>query len=171
MITRKTLTLILAFLLSTVSGFAQKTKDDENNVARIVDLYIQIKNALVNDDGVTAEMRANDLHRLLTQHPDKGLSRIQARALADNFGPLIENSREMSSTSYENEQRHYLAKLTLSLYELVKAVRMNTPKLYLQYCPLNKSYWLSETEVIKNPYYNYREFTSIGKTTEVLAAN
>jgi hypothetical protein len=171
MTTQKFLTLTFVLLITTAIAFGQKKTDDRNNVGKIVDLYLQIKNALVNDDGVTAREKANELHYLMVTQPDKGMNARQARVLGDYLGPLVENIRGISITSYENEQRPYFAGLSLSLYELLKGLHMSAPKLYLQYCPLNKSYWLSETQEIKSPYYNFKEFASVGKTAEVLAAN
>ena len=90
--------------------------------------------------------------------------------MADYLEPLTHNSRMIGETVYEDEQRHYFAGLTVGLYDMLKEIKMSVPKLYLQYSPLNNSYWLSETQVIKNPYYNYKEWATTGKTTEVVNA-
>lgn len=173
LINRKTLqvcSLAVLFSLVAASAFAQKKKSAGNNIAQIFTYYMDIKNALVNDDGTTAKIKANELHYLLTTQPDKGLNWRQLRVLGDNLGPLIEDSRQIGLTVTEDEQRIYLSDFSKSLYALMKGLRMNTTKIYMQYCAKNNGYWLSESPVIKNPYYNYKEWSSLGKTTEVLAA-
>ena len=135
----------------------------------MLSLYLDIKNALINNDGTTAKIKANDLHRILITQPDKGLMQRQVDVLADNLAVLIENSREIGYTVDETMQRRYFANLSTGMYNLVKGLRVNHSRIYKQYCPVNNAYWLSETPVIKNsPYYNYGQYANMCKTTEVL---
>ncbi len=161
--------VILVAVLSFNSSYAQKSGFPPNNIGKMVSLYLDIKNALINNDGTTAKIKANDLHELLIRQPDKGLMQRQIAVLEDNLVILVENSREIGYTVDENTQRHYFAGLTTGMYKLVKGLRLNTAPIYKQYCPINKAYWLSETPVIKNsPYYNYGQYAKECKTTEVL---
>jgi hypothetical protein len=161
--------LLAALILFTAPTFAQKN-GDKNNVGKMISLYLDIKNALVNDDGATAHMKANELHYLLTTDPDRGMTRQQARIFAYNFQELLEGVNPIGETTYETDQRQAFAKLSIAYYNLLKELKMSSPTLYLQYCPINKSYWLSETTTINNPYYNYKEWAHNGKTTGVIAA-
>ena len=136
----------------------------------MLSLYLDIKNALIRNDGTTAKIKATELHQILITHPDQGLMRRQVNVLADNLYILIDNSREIGYTVDENTQRRYFANLTTGMYNLVKGLRLNKTRLYKQYCPINKAYWLSETPVITNPYYNYDGWAKQGQTTEVLPA-
>jgi len=168
--TRKTFTLIVVFVSFASLSFAQSAGGDKTNVGKILNYYLDIKNALVNDDGTTAKIKANELYYLVSTDPDKGLTNKQARVLADALEPLLHNTKGIGETVHEDEQRRYFSQLTLGVYGLLKGIKMSYPKLYLQYSPLNNAYWLSETQVIKNPYYNYKDWATTGKTTEVLAA-
>ena len=173
-VTAKTLhflTIAVFFLSISLSSNAQKKKSSGNNIARIYTYYLDIKNALVYNDGVHAKMAANEIHKLVTSQPDKGLNYRQMKVLGDYLGNLIDDSREIGMTSREQEQRVYLSDLSKSIYGLMKGLRMNTTKIYMQYCAKNNGYWLSETPVIKNPYYSYQASSSCGKTTEVLGAS
>ena len=156
-------------MLGFISLHAQKSGFPPNNVDKMLNLYLDIKNALINDDGTTAKIKANELHYILITRPDKGLEWRQINVLADNLANLTDNSREIASTVDENTQRHYFAGLTTGMYNLVKGLKVNKTNIYRQYCPVNNAYWLSETPAItKNPYYNYGQYASICKTTEVL---
>jgi len=170
MMTRKTFTLIIFFISFASLSFSQPAAGDKTNVSKILNYYLDIKNALVKNDGTTAKIKANKLYYLLSTDPDKGMTNKQARVLADALEPLLHNTKGIGETVFEDEQRHYFAQLTLGVYGLLKGTKISYPKLYLQYSPLNNAYWLSETQVIKNPYYNYKDWATTGKTTEVLAA-
>ena len=45
---------------------------------------------------------------------------------------------------------------------------MNSIILYRQYSPKDKTYWISETAAIKNPYYGNGTMLENGTTKEVL---
>jgi hypothetical protein len=167
----KSLKIILV-VMALISGFnslyAQKGGFPPNNIGKMLNLYLDIKNALVNNDGTTAKIKATELHQILITQPDMGLEKLQINVLADNLVGMIDNSREIAYTVDETTQRHYFAGLTTGMYNLVKRLRVNTLIIYRQYCPVNKAYWLSESPVIKNPYYNYGRYVNLCKTTEVL---
>jgi hypothetical protein len=167
--TRTITTLLFVFILFTAPAFAQKS-GDKTNIGKMISLYLDIKNALVNDDGTTARIKANELHYLITSNPDKGMSHQQASIFAANFQDLLQNVIPIGETTYENDQRPYFARLSIAYYNLLKELRISSPRLYLQYCPINKGYWLSETQTINNPYYNYKEWAHNGKTTEIVAS-
>ena len=134
----------------------------------MLSLYLDIKNALIRNDGTTAKIKANELHQILVTRPDKGLMPRQVYVLADNLQVLIDNSREIGYTVDENMQRRYLPNLTTGMYNVIKGLRVNKTRVYKQYCPINKAYWLSESPVIQNPYYNYDGWGKKGQTTEIL---
>ena len=159
------LILSLAFFKSSVN--AQKLSPNYN-MYKILDDYLYIKNALVNCEGTAAKLRANELYVLLTTQPDQGLSREQWKLLAGYLDSLIENSANIAETSSVDEQRPYFAKLSITMYELIKRSKTNTSTIYEQYCPMNNLYWLSETRTITNPYYFSKDMVSYGKVTAVL---
>jgi len=164
----KIIPLAGALIMGFSSAYAQKGGFPPNEIGKMLSLYLDIKNALIRDDGTTAKIKANELHYMLITQPDRGLINRQIEVLADNLPNLIDNSRGIGYTVDENTQRHYFAGLTVGMYKLVKGLRINTTRIYKQYCPINNCYWLSETPVITNPYYNYDGWAKLGKTIEVL---
>ena len=165
-----TFTLIILFSVMGHLSFAQKSKSD-NNVNKIVGLYLDIKNALVNNDGTTVKIKANKLYRILSGDPLKGLDRDQKLFFADHMADLMDNCEGMCYTIDKSEQRPCFAKFSITLYNVLKGLKINTATIYLQYSPINNAYWISETQGIKNPYYTYKDWVTTGKTTEILAAN
>lgn len=64
----------------------------------------------------------------------------------------------------------HFANLSHNLAEVLKDTKTTTQTLYLQYCPMKKAYWLSESSKIKNPYYNSGMMSSCGNTLATLTA-
>ncbi len=111
--------------------------------------YIEIKNAMVNDDAVLTSEKLSALKTLVAKKKtEEGkdvnlalLTKIEALATA------------MGSLSFE-EQRFSFIELT----EYFLGWQEHNPAsetLYLQYCPMYKggNYWLSMEEAVYNPYY------------------
>jgi len=55
------------------------------------------------------------------------------------------------------------------MFAAVKALKLNTAIVYRTYCPMKKSYWLSEAAAIKNPYYG-SEMLTCGEVKQTLPA-
>jgi hypothetical protein len=160
------LALFFAFFNSSVN--AQKLTRN-NNMDKILNDYIAIKNALADNEGTAAKLKANELYSLLTSQPGKGLNHHQLNVFANYLGPLTDNTRSIAITVIADEQRPYFAKLSVTLYELLKELKINIITLYEQYSPANNLYWLSEKRAIRNPYYESRDMASNGKIAAILA--
>ena len=163
----KILLLILSLAFFNSSGNAQKLMPNDN-IGKILNDYLYIKNALVNCEGTAAKLKANELYVFLTSQPYKGLTNEQWKLLASYLEQLIDNSASIAETTSVDEQRPYFAKLSITMYELLKRSKTNTSTIYEQYCPMNNLYWLSETRTITNPYYFSKDMVSYGKITAIL---
>ena len=157
--------LIIVFFKSAINAQVPATR---YNMGKIFNDYIAIKNALANNDGTTAEVKANELAALLASRPDKGLNYQQWKFLASHLEQLTNDSRSIGSTSYVDKQRPFFAKLSKTMYTVLKALKINTSPIYEQYCPADKLYWLSETTTIKNPYHYTDDMISCGKVIDTL---
>jgi hypothetical protein len=116
------LTLMMAIYI--LSASTQKIAD--NNIGKITTAYLSMKNALVENDGTTAKVKANELYTLLASQPDKGLKLKQSKLLAIYLEPLLDNTRPICKTIDENEQRDYLSTLSKNMFELLKGLKLNT---------------------------------------------
>jgi hypothetical protein len=114
---------VLAFL--ALSTNAQKLTRDYN-IGKIFYAYLEIKNALVDNEGTKAEIKANELYGLLASEPAKGLNPEQSKLVATYLEPLLINSRHMAKTIFVDQQRPYFAKLSAALFELLKGLKINT---------------------------------------------
>lgn len=125
--------------------------------AAIIDGYLQLKNALVADDGAGASKVAG---KLLTafQSFDAGLlTPAQQEEIADiveNAGSQVEHIAE-NADKIDHQREHFVV-LSNDLRDFIDIVGTDK-KLYQDFCPMandNKgAIWLSEAKEVKNPYF------------------
>ena len=147
------LTLLSLFLFS-VAAFPQST-------APALKAYYGVKNALVATSGAKAKAQAATLVNALGKvdvatlkvEDKKTLASARNRALA------------ISKTSDVAAQRKEFSALSTSMIALAKATK--PAKTYVQYCPMKKASWLSESKDVQNPYYG-NEMLTCGSTKEVI---
>jgi hypothetical protein len=161
--TIKTLSIMLVMAFSISFAKAQ------NNIDKITNAYLGVKNALATGSGAQAGNKARDLMGALSA-PETGLNADQQKIFNSYIDKLKYDSRHILESTAIDHQREHFASLSKNLYEVLKGLKMNTSTIYEQYCPMKKAYWLSETPTIKNPYYNTKEMATCGKTTATLAA-
>ena len=66
---------------------------------------------------------------------------------------IVSDSKLINGTKDINRQRDAFASLSNSMISLAKNARLSNKEVYLDYCPMKKSYWLSAEQSVKNPYY------------------
>ena len=153
--------------LSVSLASAQKTAN--TNIDKITTAYLGVKNALAAGNGTTAGAKSKELFNALSTQPDKGLKPDQQKLLAGYLEKLKFDSRHISETNAVDHQREHFASLSKNLYAVLRGLKMNTSTIYMDYCPMKKAYWLSETPAIKNPYYNDKMMTTCGRVAATLA--
>ena len=130
------------------------------NVARsmqeMVGQYLQMKNALANDNGKDAATAGNAFVESMGKMDKTNLTPDKKKIWND----LSDDAKEMAEHIGKNagdieHQREHFDMLSKDMYDMVKAFGA-TQTLYNDYCPMynNKkgATWLSETKDIKNPY-------------------
>lgn len=162
----KTLSIVLMFALGVQAVKASILADSP--IDKIVSAYLDIKNALVTDNGNTAQSKAKDLVAALSANTTGTLSADQEKTFAKYRDKLLFDARHISSVNAVDHQREHFATLSNNMYELLKALKSNSTALYEQYCPMKKAYWLSESQQIKNPYFG-SQMPGCGKVTATLA--
>jgi hypothetical protein len=105
--------------------------------------YIHLKDALVASNAEEAKKAAADLKKSLdaVRHSDKVATEASA----------------IASSSDVNEQRKTFSTLSNEMTTLVKANKLASGALYIEYCPMANNntgaFWLSNEKEIKNPYF------------------
>jgi hypothetical protein len=118
--------------------------------------YLQLKNALANDNGKDAATAGNGLVEAISKVDKNTFSEDQKKKYDD----IADDAKEMAEHIGKNadkivHQREHFDMLSTDMYDLVKTFGAGQP-LYKDFCPMynNKkgAIWLSETKDIKNPY-------------------
>lgn len=133
---------------------------DTSSGSKLTGFYLEIKNALVDDNaGAAADAAKSFIHEL-----------ERSKSLDENLQDAKEMAEHISTNEKDIEhQRFHFQMLSDDMYELLKPAVMKKT-LYLDFCPMYKkkgATWLSESEEIRNPYLG-KKMPSCGEIKEVL---
>jgi hypothetical protein len=163
----KTISLVITLIFSVFLATAQKAASN-STINKITTAYLGVKNALAAGNGTTAGAKAKELFATLSAQPDKGLKPDQQKLFDGYLDKLKFDSRHISETTAVDHQREHFASLSKNLYAVLKGLKMNTSTIYMEYCPMKKAYWLSESSAIKNPYYSDKMMSTCGRVAATL---
>ena len=139
----------------------------QTSVNKMLTSYYAVKNALIADDGKTANVQAGELVKTLATIPMAKMNEEQHKVFMDLSDKIKSNAEQISKNTDVKKQRGYFNDLSNDVFVLVKGLKANTNPVYQQYCPMKKAYWLSDNAAVKNPYYG-KAMLTCGKVTETL---
>lgn len=154
---------------TATSGNATPEQAPVNDV---VAAYLQVKEALTNDNGSGAASAAKSLSDALNKVNVTTLPATQKGVYADVADDMKEHAGHIAANAGKIEhQREHFETLSNDLYDLVKAGSVKQT-LYKDFCPMynnNKGgVWLSESKEIKNPYLG-KKMPTCGEVKEEIA--
>jgi uncharacterized protein DUF3347 len=123
----------------------------------VVDHYLDVKNALVNNNGDEAARGGKAMAEAI-EKVDKSLLTVEQKKVYDDIeDDLKEHAEHIAKNSGDiKHQREHFVMMSEDVYDLAKAFG-GGQKLYHDHCPMandNKgAMWLSETREVKNPYF------------------
>ena len=132
------------------------TEGFQNQLKKVYNGYINLKDALVRDDSIKVSENANILLRNLNQ--------VDMKLLKDegqNHWMLLEkeiksSATDISKTKDLNNQRNHFKHLSSHLIRAIQIFGVNE-KVYVEFCPMadndNGAYWLSKKKKVINPYF------------------
>lgn len=131
--------------LSKTNPGSEKKSINNEQVQKILNRYLELKDAMVESDGVKASEAASSLVEATGDVENSLAQKIQedAKAIAD--------SKDLEA------QRLKFKKLSISVYSLAQQQKASEGTLYLQFCPMafdnEGAYWVSTEKEIRNPYF------------------
>lgn len=140
-------------------------------VKEIVNGYLQLKNALANDNGKDAASAGKTMVTAFSQFDKSVLPAEQKKTYEDIEGDAKEHAEHIGKNgSNIKHQREHFDMLSKDMYELVKTFGAGQ-QLYYDHCPMynnNKGAdWISEKKEISNPYLG-KEMPTCGTVKEEL---
>ena len=164
----KSIKLLMAtaiILFATIANGQTNT-----GINRVLNAYIQLKDALVKSDGASSSSASKTL---LTSIQEVNMNELNTETHTQWMkvvNDLKEDAEYISNTKDITDQRNHFMNLSKNLYTLIKVSKSETP-IYYQFCPMaNKgkgANWLSLENKVKNPYYGNQMLTC-GKVVETI---
>lgn len=142
---------------ATPSTDTAASKAGQPGLTKIIDVYLQMKNALTRDNDKDAAAAGLNLARAISSIEATSLPPGQAKVFSDIADDVKEHAEHIGANAGNiKHQREHFETLSQDIYDLVKAGVSTSTKLYFDHCPMynnNKgANWLSETKKISNPY-------------------
>jgi hypothetical protein len=164
----KSIKLLMAIAIMLITSFVNAQSNTSIN--KVLNAYIQLKDALVKSDEAVA---ANTAKTLLATIQEVNMSELNTETHTQWMKVVIdlkEDAEHISDTKEITHQRDHFMSLSKNLYAVIKVSKSETP-IYYQFCPMaNKgkgANWLSLDNKIKNPYYGNQMLTC-GKVVETI---
>ncbi|RYE58986.1 MAG: DUF3347 domain-containing protein, partial [Sphingobacteriales bacterium] len=111
-------------------------------------------------DAIIANAKALELNKAIVGTDEKTLS-------SKDKEELLKHSKLISGTKEIKAQREHFAPLSTVMISASKSKKLSADIIYVQYCPMKKSSWLSSEKPVKNPYYGSAMLTC-GKISETI---
>jgi hypothetical protein len=129
---------------------------DAVSIKEIVTAYLQLKNALTEDNSTGAATAAKKLTAVFKNFDKSTLTPAQKKTYEDVEADASENAEHIGENGGKIEhQREHFELLSKDIYDLVKTFGAGQV-LYKDFDPMvnngKGAFWLSETKEIKNPY-------------------
>lgn len=137
----------------------------------VVNAYLEMKNALVNDDAAGVDKAAAQMAENV-EAVDGSLLQGEGASAWQQHASLYSNKlAKMQHVEDLEEKRSYFSHLSEIVYCTVKSFDLEEMELYATYCPMafdeKGAYWISETKEISNPYFGSK-MLKCGEVKEVL---
>lgn len=121
--------------------------------SKLLSGYYDVKNALIEGSSAGVKAKAKDFLAAVNAFPGGQLTGNDKAVWTKYIDKLQFDGRHISESDNIVHQREHFVSLSQNFYEVVKELKLNATPVYKDYCPMKKAYWLSETAVIKNPYF------------------
>lgn len=135
--------------------------------ADLLNRYYDISRALVNSNGTAAAEGAAELIKAINSYDGNTADAAKQKRVQDVLGQLLTKTGALGAEKNIARQREHFAGLSDLMISLAKEIKLSSEPVYIDYCPMKKSYWLSAEAAIKNPYYGNSMLTC-GKVTGTL---
>lgn len=147
---------IFVMLLAALLTGSLSAQDDSMN--EVVGSYLELKNSLFKADTEAAAHMAAVLAAKLQTSENRSLT-------SGEKSKLLQAAHTIAGTFNIEKQRAALSILSADLWQAVNKSATVETSLYYFVCPMKKSYWISEAEVIKNPFYG-KQMAACGRIVE-----
>src|SRR4029078_8676489 len=104
--------------------------------------YYNLKDALVKDDADKASASAQQLLNTSKSIDAKTLTPSEQNAFSSAKEAIEHNADHIWGTTNIEHQREHCQVLSQAIITLAQSVSLSQQPVYLEYCPMKKTYWL-----------------------------
>ncbi|HYK55261.1 MAG TPA: DUF3347 domain-containing protein [Flavisolibacter sp.] len=145
------------------------TSQANASIDEVVSDYLQIKNALTQDDAKQAAAGGTAFVEAMDKMNNSSMTADQKKAYDDISGDAKEMAEHIGKSADRiAHQREHFEMLSKDMYDLVTIFKTGRP-LYKEFCPTYNNgkggAWISETREIKNPYLG-KKMSGCGEVKE-----
>ena len=115
--------------------------------------YYGLKDAMIDSDAEKSSTKASEILQTFDAVDVSKMTDAQKKMWDKLAVNLKLDAKHIRDNKEIGHQREHFAKLSNSMYALVFNFKANETEAYLQYCPMKKASWFSNSKDIKNPYY------------------
>jgi ABC-type Fe3+-hydroxamate transport system substrate-binding protein len=142
---------------SAKAGTTEKITTTSGSTKEVVTAYLELKNALTQDNDKNAAQAGNSLFMAIAGVDKASLTAGQSKVFTDVADDAKEHAEHIGANAGNiKHQREHFETLSQEIYDLVKAGGSSEGKLYYDNCPMYNDgkggNWISETKEILNPY-------------------
>jgi Cu(I)/Ag(I) efflux system membrane fusion protein len=150
------------------------SKQFQQQLNNVFEIYLNLKDALVADNGNNAKTAAQNLLKQLSKVNMKLLTNNEAHTQWMAIHTEITKLTTYVSETYDIEiQRDHFKDISTQLIKAIKLFGINKT-VYEQFCPManddHGAYWLSTSAAINNPYFGSK-MLKCGSTTTIINNN
>ncbi len=135
-----------------------------------VDGYLDLKNALVNDNFEAAKTGASGMMKLI-KNKNLELESVEEEAWESYREEILQGLETISSAKNMESIRNGFDELSETMIGMVKTFRLTNKTLYVQFCPMANNdrgaNWLSLSTEVQNPYFG-SSMLNCGEVRETL---
>lgn len=129
--------------------------------------YQELKEAFLSSDAGGASANALSLKNAAGAFDLSPFSEDKRKSLRSGLDILLKESAAIASGKDIVRQREHFAVLSEAFIRVATLIKPGGQTLYVQYCPMKKSSWLSPEKTVLNPYYG-QQMLNCGKITQTL---
>jgi len=135
----------------------------------LVSTYLEMGEALVQEDIATAKSRAEQVREILERHEQENLDLEQeVKVFYTEAAHIIREGAQNALLADQSQPvRTAYAAMAPAAYRLARIADFDGETLFYHFCPEaldgEGAYWLSRSEEVKNPYLTSQEQKSCGK--------
>lgn len=145
-----TICLICFMMISCQSSHGQDVAQQQRD--RLFNAYMEVKKDIMEENFAASKEHVVQFEKEVQNFRLKGLQLDDMMRLKKVSQTMKTDAIELKSATDMKVMKQSFSAVTQSLFTIMETMKCTDETVYLQYCPMEKGYWLSYDKAIENPY-------------------